>query len=937
MIRRLIPALVVCLLALPFAARQSEPDRPASMVRIYYETTEQIPSLAQRYDLMEFRDAREGYVLALASDGEIAAMLAEGLDVEVDARRSEVFWLDREDRGGGGIPGFPCYQTVEETIAFAENAVVAHPDLASLIDVGDSWDKVNALGGYDLNVLKLTNGTLPGPKPALVATCSIHAREYTPAALCQRFAAHLLDGYGSDPEATWILDNREVHLMLHANPDGRKHAEAGNSWRKNTNTDYCVLTPDTRGADLNRNFEFEWGCCNGSSASECSLTFRGAAPASEPETQAVQDYLRSVFPDARPDDQTTPAPDTTQGIYFDIHAFSELVLWPWGYGGNSPNVDALTTLGRKLAWFNDYTPQQAIELYATDGTTIDFGYGDLGVASYVYELGTSFFQDCATFENQILPDNLASLLYAAKAAEAPYLLPSGPDVTAVTFDAIVVPQGTPITLGAVADDARFNNSNGVEPVGTVAAISASVAGAAQTLTPNDGAYDESEESGFAIVDTTGLAPGRHTIVLSATDDAGQVGVPTVRFFWVADGSEGTVNGTVKDGDSGTALAATVTVREIGTTTATQPSTGGFEVLLPSGDWTLDAEAEGYLPGSAAVALAPATSTDVTLDLLPIPPLLVVDDDDNSPDVRNLTTDALDALGERYALWDTGNSDDEPGPEDLAGFETVIWLSGDEYGGAAGPGGDAEAALDGWLDDVGCLWMASQDYYYDRGLTSFIAGPLGASSVASDVSQATVTVEPGSAFDGLGPYTLSYPYSNYSDRIEPDATASVSFVGNAGNAAIEKDAGLYRTAFWGFGIESLPTPADREAALTHFLAWCESLQTADFDGDGAVNRDDCAPDDPLTTLAPSGVADFHVDGEALLWSADPQATRYDVLRADDVLFSTSQCVASGLTSPGALDPTQPTAISFYLIRSENACEATLGRRSDGSPRTVAACP
>ena len=35
--------------------------------------------------------------------------------------------------------------------------------------------------------------------------------------------------------------------MLQANPDGRKHAEAGQLWRKNVNENYCEADPDNRG------------------------------------------------------------------------------------------------------------------------------------------------------------------------------------------------------------------------------------------------------------------------------------------------------------------------------------------------------------------------------------------------------------------------------------------------------------------------------------------------------------------------------------------------------------------------------------------------------------------------------------------------------------------------------------------------------------------
>jgi hypothetical protein len=35
-----------------------------------------------------------------------------------------------------------------------------------------------------------------------------------------------------DPNITWLLDHHEIHLLLHANPDGRKQAESGKYWRK---------------------------------------------------------------------------------------------------------------------------------------------------------------------------------------------------------------------------------------------------------------------------------------------------------------------------------------------------------------------------------------------------------------------------------------------------------------------------------------------------------------------------------------------------------------------------------------------------------------------------------------------------------------------------------------------------------------------------------
>ena len=96
------------------------------------------------------------------------------------------------------------------------------------------------------------------------------------------------------------LDTQEIHLILQSNPDGRKRAEAGILWRKNADNNFCANT-NSRGIDLNRNFPgqapYGWNCCGGSSGSACSDTFHGPGPGSEPETQAVRNYMAAVFPD----------------------------------------------------------------------------------------------------------------------------------------------------------------------------------------------------------------------------------------------------------------------------------------------------------------------------------------------------------------------------------------------------------------------------------------------------------------------------------------------------------------------------------------------------------------------------------------------------------------------------------------------------------------
>lgn len=439
-----------------------------------------------------------------------------------------------------GIPGFPCYRTVEETFAAAQTLVTAHPTLATWIDVGDSWVKTQQPGqGYDLRVLKLTNAALPGPKPKLFVLASIHAREYTPAELVTRFGERLVNQYGSDPDVTWILDHHEVHLLLQGNPDGRKRAETGLSWRKNADNNACANS-NSRGVDLNRNFNFLWNCCGGSSASTCSETYHGPSAGSEPETQAVQNYVRSIFPDYG-DPQTAPIPSSAAGVFIDIHSYSQLVIWPWGWTFSpAPNASALQTLGRKLAYFNGYTPEQDSALYITDGATDDFAYGDLGVASYTFELGTAFFQSCTTFENTVYPDNLNALMFAAKVARRPYELPTGPDARALLATPAAVQAGQNVVLDATVDDTRFNNSQGVEPTQNIAAAELYVdtppwvAGAvAVPMNAVDGSFSQPVEAVRATLTTTAWSAGRHSVFVRGRDAAGNWGPVTAVFVDVA--------------------------------------------------------------------------------------------------------------------------------------------------------------------------------------------------------------------------------------------------------------------------------------------------------------------------------------------------------------------------------------------------------------------
>ena len=443
-----------------------------------------------------------------------------------------------------GIPGYACYETVEETFTSMNNLVNQYPSLTRIVDAGDSWTKTQGVGGYDIRVLVLTSNNAIRNKPKLFINSAIHAREYATAPLSLAFAKWLVEGYGNNADATWIMDNHETHLMLQTNPDGRKRAETGLLWRKNTNQNICSRQANSRGVDLNRNFTDRWNITNGSGSSgnQCSSTYRGPFAGSEPETRAMESYIRSLFPDRRGSSDNDAAPADTSGIHIDIHSFSELVLWPWGDKNSvAPNGTALQTLGRKFAFFNGYDPQQAIGLYPTDGTTDSVSYGELGVPSYTFELGTEFFQDCNVFENDILPGNLPALIYAAKVVRTPYITPSGPDITGLSLSGRAatdgVPAGTVVTLSATATDTRFSSRNGVEPTQNITAVEAYIDtppwqnGANPiSLSANDGQFNEKVEGVSGSIDTSGLSQGRHILYTRSRDSRGIWGAVSAEFL-----------------------------------------------------------------------------------------------------------------------------------------------------------------------------------------------------------------------------------------------------------------------------------------------------------------------------------------------------------------------------------------------------------------------
>ena len=230
-------------------------------------------------------------------------------------------------------------------------------------------------------------------------------------------------------------------------------------------------------------------------------------------------------------------------------------------------------------------------------------------------------------------------------------------------------------------------------------------------------------------------------------------------------------------------------------------------------------------------------------------VLLVDDDDNNPDVQSYYTNALDAMGVSYDIWNTNNSDDEPTSSELLGYKTVIWFTGAEFGGFAGPGPDGEAALGAFLDAGNCLLISSQDYLWDRGgssssptPTSLMQNYLGVSAGSNDTGQTSVTPN-GSLYEVLGTsdYSLDVPFSNYVDTLEPSANGEASFVSNGSNVATNQTGSNFTAVYMGFPLEAVSELQDRIDILQVVIDQCGTTQpndcVGDFDGDLTVGISD----------------------------------------------------------------------------------------------------
>ncbi|MFD4634681.1 M14 family metallopeptidase [Streptomyces sp. NPDC058284] len=274
-------------------------------------------------------------------------------------------------------PADARYHNYAEMNAEIDQRIAAYPSLMSKKVIGKSYS------GRDIVAIKVSDNVgTDEAEPEVLFTHHQHAREHLTVEMALYLLRELGAGYASDARIKKMVDSREIWIVPDMNPDGGEYDIATGSyrsWRLNRQPNSNGRT----GTDLNRNWGYKWGCCDGSSSTPGSETYRGSAAESAPEVKVVANFVRSRVVGGK---QQIKA-----GI--DFHTYSELVLWPYGftYNDTAPGLtqddrDAHAAVGRKMAASNGYTPEQSSDLYITDGTIDDWLWGDQKIFSYTFEM-----------------------------------------------------------------------------------------------------------------------------------------------------------------------------------------------------------------------------------------------------------------------------------------------------------------------------------------------------------------------------------------------------------------------------------------------------------------------------------------------------------------------------------------------------------------------
>jgi len=287
---------------------------------------------------------------------------------------------------------------------------------------------------------------------------------------------------------------------------------------------------------------------------------------------------------------------------------------------------------------------------------------------------------------------------------------------------------------------------------------------------------------------------------------------------------------------------TITALDVPLLPVYSDANGRYTLTVASGPLALEAAAFGFATQYESATVNTNTSIDFYLD--PLPPILLVDDDQGhrsySPQVEEHYFAALDANGYSYDHWDLGQ---RPAPdyEIIRQYAAVIWFGG-EFGRIKdiSEAEQAQALMD-YLDIGGRLLYISQSHtwYYgdDKQCNSPInggAGPcpftedyLGVADWTEDqLARVNFGVDGDPVGNGLGPLPMVYPpfFFDFSDDIVGAVQASLAFTAtnepdeiNRTGYTLEERSSGFKTVFMATPIEAMST-SDAADVVEAVMDW-----------------------------------------------------------------------------------------------------------------------
>ena len=351
-------------------------------IRVYHPTLETIKTIGSLGIPLDHVSGKEGIFLDLTvTESETIELISRDIELEVLIEDLTSYYKSRNrpatnrDFPLGSMQG--NYTLDELNERFDELHGLFPNIISNRVVIGQSVE------GRDIWAFKVSdNPNEDEDEPEVLYTALTHSREPLGMMNLMYFVQLLLEEYDEDSELNYLINNREIWFIPVVNPDGYVYNEliepnGGGMHRKNRLDTNCG-NGDNRGVDLNRNYGYGWGSDDtGSSPNPCSATYRGESEFSEPETQAVRDFIiEHQFKNV-----------------LHYHSYWNTYIHPWGDGSlpDEPDLTTLTEIGQEMARYNGFTVGTGFATigYGVNGDAVDWTYGDQDIISYVPEVGST--------------------------------------------------------------------------------------------------------------------------------------------------------------------------------------------------------------------------------------------------------------------------------------------------------------------------------------------------------------------------------------------------------------------------------------------------------------------------------------------------------------------------------------------------------------------